>query len=320
MISRAWLTALASTLLVLCAHSSASAKLHLYAAYGSYANGGVLRFPIVNGLPQSKADFWYACETFYCGGLQLAVSPEGTLYYSDGSVHAFAPGSHQATRTIETPSAPSCYGLPGSYGVAVDAQGTLAAGGVQFYSGEQSYSNGTQPPGCEGVFFYGPHAHGQPNPQSSIPLGSNTKFLTWVPSGDLYVVASDSGEVIQFAHPLNNPKMVAQYQTGYCSGNGAAVDERGTLYVYVSCFSSPPADMIEIFRPGSPNPVRQINLPFIDSPYVGNVNLAVLKGMIYVADQPDGMIDLFDARGSGPQQPVYTLRLPKAGGPLTIGP
>ena len=124
--------AIALALCVLFTSSAAKSKnLYLYAEYGQYAQGGVLRFPIVNGVAEKKSDFKYDCQEFMCGGLQLAVAPDGTLYYSNGLVYAFMPGKHAPTRRIIVPFPSSCYGAPGSYGVAVNADRFLAVGGLR---------------------------------------------------------------------------------------------------------------------------------------------------------------------------------------------
>src|SRR5262249_22196333 len=146
---------------------------HLYVAVSPANNPNevsVKRFPLVNGIPQSKADRVYRGH-----GKLIAVSSDGTLYAADPTinpltVYAFDDGRTKADRTIEVSYPRSCgtfsSRLTEVNALAADRQGNLFVG-ILTYDQDAHRSYSAAPAArvpCNGVAIYAPGAKGRPKP------------------------------------------------------------------------------------------------------------------------------------------------------------
>ena len=314
------LVLLCAAILMVGASSIAHPNGHLYFSRNNH--GGVVRFPLYNGLP-SKPDLFIGPPY---GGF-VAVAGNGVLYALGATqgqyftqIGAFGFGKTKPSRVIEISSMPGCQGsaIPDPiYGIAADRIGNL-------YVLIDTYFSGLRPPHvpsgsqdvhmvsnwelCSGVAIFGPHQHGLQSP--------NWKF-TWYTENfggiaadsatNVYVDDNYDSQVLEFSRVFSDPTITRTLSTAYGS-SGVACDSDGNVYVLSS-------GSVYVYSRGNATIPRNVFQLAGGNFYY----IAATTQYVYVQDVNTNAIEIYDANASGNPTPVATLKTHESGA-LAVGP
>lgn len=292
---------------------------HLYVSVSPKSNPNYVsvdRFPLVNGIPQSKPDRVYPGH-----GQLIAISSDGTLYAADPAasssltVYAFDRGASKPDRTIRVAFPRGCVStsslLTQISALATDSQGNLFVG---IFTYNQGFVRGlhTTPSAqplvsipCNGVAIFAPDAKGQPKPIQSIDLGylGEVNSLA-VDSADNLYVGNYPTDILQYANAVVHPKQTRLFHTrspGWVSS--LATDVAGDIFISNTNYQTAVIDRYTPEVPSQGPPTNEIQLA--GSGFHTLLSIAVRGRVLYANDKIDS-VDLYHARKNGPQTPFHS--------------
>ena len=303
---------------------------HLYIAYLGHP-AAIERFPLVNGMPASTPDFRY--PGFFDA---VAVGLDGSVYgyhgapgNRNGRIEVFPNSSAQPARTIAVPGyLPQCAGTSGgpvlAGALAVDRKGNVFLGYTTYVSGARRRSSGVASVWqsdfpCLGVVGFGPTAHGQAPPESTIALRGQYILGVTVDADERLFVANEYfDEAEQFRRPAHHPVFAGIVATGMMYPLSLTTDDAENLYELDGEFL--PKNGVNVYPAGATSTTPPSNTITFVSPYQWVNDIAVRGPYLYASDNGDSTsIDVYPSNANGPTSPLMSVQA-KDLGRMAAGP